>query len=130
MATWGDFHRFIKENYRIQEDRGDLLVLVFELDRDRSQLVVLERQSFRASSGEWVLISSPIGKAADIDVALALSTANNHVVGGLTIDEDLLITRHAVPLANLDTNEIEEPLQVLCLMADQMEASLIGGDQF
>jgi hypothetical protein len=130
MATWNQFHQLIKSNYRIQEDRGDTLTLVFDVNGGRSQLVVLEKQGFGASSGDWVTISSPIGNAAGINLTLAMMKANEYVVGGLTIDGDFLIARHAVPLANLDANEIDEPMRVLCMMADQLEAALVGGDDY
>lgn len=130
MATWDQFHQLIASNYRIQDDRGDMLTLVFEVNGGRSQIVVLAHQGFSASQGDWVTISSPIGQAAGINLTLALMKADEYVVGGLTIDGDFLIARHAVPLANLDANEIDEPMRALCMMADQLEAALVGGDDY
>jgi hypothetical protein len=41
-----------------------------------------------------------------------------------------LIYRHAVPLANLDVNEFERPLELVTLAADRLEHSISGGDVY
>jgi hypothetical protein len=130
MATWDQFHQLITSNFQVQEDKGDVLTLVFDLKGGRSQLVILQKQGFEASDSDWATISSPVGEAASVNLTLALMKAHEYVVGGLTIDGDYLVVRHALPLANLDANEIDEPLRVVCMVADQLEAELVGGDDF
>jgi hypothetical protein len=130
MANWEQFHAFIKSNYIVQDDSGNVLTLVFEVNGGRSQIIVLERQSFKSSDSDWVTVSSPVGKVANINLTLALRKANGYVVGGLTIEDDFLLVRHSAPLANLDANEIVEPMLTLARVADQLEAGLVGGDEF
>jgi hypothetical protein len=46
---------------------------------------------------EWAQVVTPVAKAADVDARAALVLSGNMVVGGLAIEGDLLVFRHALP---------------------------------
>jgi hypothetical protein len=104
--------------------------LLFDLDDGRSQAVYLWRRQLMKGAEEWLVIESPFAELGDVDVDKALLEAGNMVCGGVVIVGRFLTYRHAVPLANLDTNEFRRPLQLVTLAADQLESRLAGGDSY
>lgn len=130
MATWDEFTTYVKANYTISRDDGDALVLAFAVGEGRSQLLVLQRAALLNGAEDWAVLTSPVGPAAKVDLAVALSKVGNMVVGGLAIEGDILVLKHTIPLANLDTNEFERPLRLLLSSADDLEEELVGGDQY
>jgi hypothetical protein len=68
-----------------------------------------------------------------LDIVRALEMVSDVTVGGLALsvhDNDRVLTlRHAVPLSNLDINELEIPLRRVTMAADTIEAELTGQDK-
>lgn len=129
MATWRDFKAFVKSGYRVVRDRPDLMQLDVRTASDRSQSVYLSHRVLRKNE-DWLIIESPFAEATDVDLDKVLETAGRMVVGGVVVVGQYLVIRHAVPLANLDTNEFERPLQLVTRAADQLEREMHGEDQF
>lgn len=130
MATWDEFTTYVRATYKITKEDDGLLVLGFNLQDDRSQLVFIQRVSLMSGQEEWAILTSPVGQAAEIDLAKALSKVGNMVVGGLATEGDIVVLKHPIPLANLDTNEFERPMRLLVSSADELEKELVGGDRF
>jgi hypothetical protein len=128
MATWNDLAGYLRTNYKIRDDQGSHLILLFGTTETRSQIVHVSHGTMGASQGDWAIIASVFGKASEIDLGVALQEAAEYVVGGVALFGDALVMRHAVPLANLDINEFEEPLHLVLGAADAMEERFTGRD--
>lgn len=127
MTTWNDVKNYIHNNYKADDVQDTLLQLVFQIDGLRSQLVFVGYD--RTESGiEWVKVHSPIGLVADLDIARTASLLSEKVAGGLVIIGEKAFVTNAVPLANLDANELVEPMSLVLNVADQLEAQLLGVD--
>jgi hypothetical protein len=130
MASWTELTDYVRANYKIADEQPDLVKMIFNTGGLRSQIVLLAHQVLRDGSEEWVLIESPVGPVAKIDLQSALRQVGQMVCGGAGMVGDLLTIRHAVPLVNLDINEFERPLHLVTVTADRLEKELIGGDEF
>jgi hypothetical protein len=130
MATWTDVVSYIRGNYRVQEVQENSIRMLFDLGDLRSQLVFIWHQSLLDGKEEWIQIESPIGPLDKIDLARAMKEVAHLVCGGLASTGEFLVNRHAVPLANLDINELERPLILVTATADRLEQSLVGGDSY
>jgi hypothetical protein len=130
MATWNDFTAYVKANFKVQKDDGNVLVLTFDVGEGRSQIVVIQRAALMNGAEEWAVLNSPVGPAAKVDLAKALAKVGNMVVGGLAMEGDIVVLKHPIPLTNLDTNEFMRPLHLLLGSADDLEEELVGGDRF
>jgi len=131
MATWSDLKSYIHNNYKIADERDDMVKLIFETEGLRSQVVIIWRLTLAANGSEWIHIESPIGELGQIDLAAALRTVGNTVVGGLATAGDTLVTfRHSVPLSDLSISEFEQPLHLVIGTADRLEQQFTGGDKF
>jgi len=130
MASWNDIADYLRGNFKIHEDKGDLLVLLFTLSDDRSQFVGISLSSSSRSGEEWVEISSPVGSLGEVDLGKAATIVARYFCGGLVAEGDLVYVRHVAPLINLDVNELERPMSVILDAADHVERELVGGDRF
>lgn len=126
MTTWNDLVAFVNSNFKYEAISSDSLKLVFEIDGMRSQLVFLTHQ--RHGDDSWVVINSPIGKIADVDLPRALAMIGDAVVGGLSSIGDLLTVRDAAPLEDMNGDELLRPMRQVVLVADAIEKELVGSD--
>lgn len=129
MASWDELRTYIRVSYKVAEDDGELLKLVFSTTEGRSQMVLVAR-SVTGNGLEFATIASPIGRAAGLDLTAVLTELATYVVGGAAVYGDRLMVRHSVPLTNLDTNEFDGPLHLVLAAADVLESQFVGGDEF
>jgi hypothetical protein len=131
MATWSDLKAYIHNNYKIADERDDMIKLIFETQNLRSQVVIIWRLTLAANGAEWIQIESPFGELGKVDLAAAVRVVGDTVVGGLSLAGGTLVTfRHSVPLADLSISEFEQPLHLVIGTADRLEQQFTGGDQF
>lgn len=128
MTTWAEVKTYVHNKYKVEDVNEELMRLIFNLQNGRTQLVYIHH-SFNESA-QWIRINSPIGKVADLNVASAARIASEKIVGGIIIIGDFVYLTNAMPLENLDGNEVDEPLGRVMSTADEMERNLVGGDAF
>jgi hypothetical protein len=130
MTTWNDLTQYVHNHYKINDERPDMIKMIFEFEGLRSQVVILWHMTLANSNEEWVQIESPFGELGSIDLTRALQAVGNTVCGGMALFGNLVTFRHSVPLENLDINEFKSPLALVTTTADQLEKQLVGGDKF
>ena len=131
MATWKELRSYISSNYKLMEgSTEEFLRMGFNLD-GRSQLVFV--QTVKDPAGEqWVQISSIVGNVPKVDLRKACSAAARLGIGGIIVRDgmDEVFLSHSVPLKNIDINEFEDPLSIVCLAADLMEKEFTSKDEY
>lgn len=131
MATWADLKAYIHNNYKIADERDDMIKLIFDMGGMRSQVVIVWHVQLSGNGEHWVQIESPFGELGSIDLNAALTAVGNTVCGGMALAGGTLVTfRHSVPLDDLSINEFEAPLALVTGTADRLEQALTGGDKF
>ena len=127
MATWDELKGFLLKNYSPSKDEGGMVVIELKFNDGRSQLVYVRK----ITKGEavWADIVSPVGTIApgQLDAAMAFLEEKT-ACGGLVKIKDTHAVRHSIPIADLSTEEITEPISTLASSADTLEEQLIGGD--
>lgn len=129
MATWSDLMTYIRGNYKISDEDKGYCRLLFDVGDGRSQFVLLFHQTLNGGLEDWVEIQSPVGNATDLPLLNVLKDVGQMVVGGLSVEENLALLKHSVPLANLDVNEFERPMRLLRHAADDLEKKYLGSDR-
>lgn len=130
MANWSSVTEYMRSHYKISDERPDSMKLLFDVGDLRSQMVFLWRMSLLDGTEEWVQIESPFGRLDSVDLRGAIEATRNTVCGGIGAAGELATVRHAIPLLNLDINELERPLLLVTGMADSLERQFQGGDAF
>jgi hypothetical protein len=129
MATWDELHSYIRVTYKVAEDTGTFMKLLFNVGGGRSQVVFVGRND-TGGGDSYATISSPFGTVGKLDLAAVLSELGEYVVGGAAVYGDLVVLRHSIPLDNLDPNEFEGPLHLVLNTADILEEKFVGGDDY
>lgn len=127
MTTWSDVNRFVHANYTAENINDSTIKLIFDTGNLRSQIVFVAR-SWNDTGAEWVKVNSPIGTIGEVDVRRAAEIVGGMLVGGIMSDGAYVYVTNAMPMQNLDANEITEPLVRVVTIADSIEAELLGTD--
>ncbi len=130
MTTWNDLVSYVRNNYKVAEERPDMIKLIFELGGMRSQVVLIWHLRLGQSNEEWAQIESPFGEFGTVDLGAALQEIGGTVCGGLAMAGNLVTFRHSLPLENLSISEFESPLGLVTGTADRLEQMFTGGDRF
>jgi hypothetical protein len=128
MATWNDLKLFIRGNYKITEEKDDLIVLLFDLGNLRSQLALIHHV-ISENNVHWVQISSPVGEIPLDSLNYALEKLDNRICGGLVKIGARHFVRHNLQLGDLSIDEFTVPLRVIVGTADELESGYVGGDE-
>lgn len=130
MASWELLGRHVRQKYDVEEETDDELRILYEFDDERTQFLVLRHEPMR-NGDDWVQIVSPCGSVGVVDLGRLLTeVGENTVVGGVVVIDGTVLIRHSLPLANLDFNEFDEPLELVAMTADDVENTFFGGDRF
>jgi hypothetical protein len=92
--------------------------------------MVLVNHNKTGSGIEFAIIASPVANVGTVELNALLREASEYVVGGVVIYGDLIMLRHAVPLADFDASDFEAPLHLVLGAADSIEAKFVGSDVF
>jgi hypothetical protein len=95
--------------------------------------VFFTHASLGDGSEDWLVIESPFAKVGEVDLERLLVALEPSICGGLATIEGgrTLVLRHAVPLANIDLNELIRPMELLTGQADAFEDDISQGqDRF
>lgn len=130
MATWVTVKDYLTSQYRCRPFDDDGLKLVFDIGEGRSQVVLVLPAGPSGQEPSWVDFHSPLGDLEGLDVVRAVRATHEWVAGGISALAGIATVRVSVPLENLDQNEIEEPMRVVCVAGDEMERRLTGVDIF
>lgn len=129
MANWQSVRDHLRANYKIEEENDALVKLQFGWDDGRSHLVLVA-QTGNDRVGEWVRVESPIGTWSDVHLPKALELIEDTVCGGLGKVGEFVTLRDSFPIADLSTDELEQPIHLIVGMADDLEQKLVGVDRF
>ena len=121
MATQKEVKSYIEKNLNSASLGDDMFKIVYDLGNDRSQVVFVQVAS------KSLYIASPFASSEDVTPKQALKAIEEYSFGIGTF-ADWYVVRHVVPLADLDESEIIHGLEVVAMIADEVEDSLVGGD--
>jgi hypothetical protein len=129
MASWDDLVSFVRMRYEImrQVDCGELWFNL-PISDQRTQIVAV-----RPVTGEdghpWVEITSPVGKAAEIDLARLLALAGAAEAGGVISLDGVVLFRHSIPLDDTALDGFDRSVRLVVSAADRLEQELTGTDE-
>jgi hypothetical protein len=129
MAAWDDVKAFLKKNYQVEKEEGNLIYIIRQFDDGRSQLVLVTSVADTNTNITWLQTYSPVGLIAAGSLNQALEDLDKSFVGGLVKLGDKHFVKHSTPIENLSVDEIDLPLRYVAIAADILEEKYVGGDQ-
>ena len=129
MASWDELLSFVRMRYEImrQVDQGELWFNI-PTTGERSQIVAV-RQVTGEDGHPWIEITSPVGKAADLDLGQLLTLAGKAEAGGVISVDGVVLFRHSIPLDDTALDGFERPFRLVVTAADRLEHELTGADE-
>jgi hypothetical protein len=128
VASWDDLGSFVRVRYEIMRQVADELWFNLPTAGDRTQIVAV-----RLVTGEdghpWAQITSPVGRAADIDLGKMLALAGESIVGGAIVTDGLVMFRHSIPLGDTALDGFDRSFRLVVEVADRLEHELTGADE-
>ena len=129
MTTWAEVINYVRTRYEIMEKSENWLRFRLDMAEHRTHQVTVHYVR-DASGWAWVEISSPVGRADEIDLRRLLELAGTSVVGAAAVMDGVALVKHTVPLGNLSVlREFERPLTLVVDRADAVERELAGTDR-
>lgn len=129
MASWRDLQGYVRHRFEVIQDNPSWLQVVVPTHSGRVQSVYIWHRQPRRRE-DWVLLASPFAEINQVDVKQALTVAGQIAPAGVGLVGRQLAIRHALPLANMDPNELEDPVEIITEAADELERALRDGDYF
>jgi hypothetical protein len=130
VTNWTDVINYVRARYEVLEETDGWLRFRLETSGDRSQQVTVHHVP-KEDGEAWLEISSPVGRADDIDLRRLLELAGTSIVGGAAVVSGVALLKHTVPLADLSVREeFERPLELVVASADAFEHELTRADQY
>ena len=128
MATWAELLAFAKKNYEVVEDEQESFALLLAGEGRRQKIVV--RHS-NLQGHEWINMLTGVCKEDELKHADALKLNGEFYAGALALMDGLYVLTYTLPLKTLEMDEFELPLNVLAVIADDLERTYAkGGDTF
>ena len=130
MTSWIEVINYVRLRYEVLEETDDWLRFRLGTTGERTQQVAVHHLPDLDGTA-WLEISSPVGRADDVDLRRFLELAGSPEVGGAAVVDGLALLRHVVPLEDLSVREeFERPLALLVARADAIEHELTSRDHF
>ena len=130
MTTWTEVINFVRLRYEVLEETDSWLRFRLDLEGERTQQVSVHHVP-DADGAAWLEISSPVGRADDIDLRRLLDLSGEALVGGAAVVDGVALLKHTVPLEDLSVlEEFDRPLQLVVAKADAFERELTEADHF
>ncbi|WP_454300238.1 hypothetical protein [Salana multivorans] len=123
MATWQDISTNLTAQFGAQAVNPRLLRLQSPVGPTTKVDVFVGHETLPNGFGDWVQYLAVIGQFGDLDFAKVLSDARSLVVGGIMLNGDTLLLKHAAPMGTLQLVEINPALWLLSSSAAQLAAS-------
>jgi hypothetical protein len=130
VTTWNDVISYVRARFEVLEETDDWLRFRLDTGEDRTQQVAVHHVP-DADGSAWVEISSPVGRADQIDLRRLLELAGGSLVGGAAVVDGVALLKHTAPLEDLSVREeFERPLTLVVDRADAFENELTRTDRF
>ena len=128
MADWNGLVAHIKSKYKIKAEGEGWVNLLFETSDLRTQLVQVVRGGEWLGT-DWADIRTIVGDASSLSPNEALERNITLKCGFFGVIDGHLWLLHRFPLADLDINEFEVPLEIIVNYGDVLEKELTGKDE-
>ncbi|MFI6096172.1 hypothetical protein ACIA8G_11490 [Lentzea sp. NPDC051213] len=130
MTSWIEVVNYVRLRHEVLEETDDWLRFRLDIGAERTQQVAVHHLP-DLEGAAWLEISSPVGRADEIDLRRLLELAGEPTIGGAAVVDGLALLKHTVPLEDLSVREeFERPLTLLVGRADALEHELTKNDQF
>ncbi|MDR1442738.1 MAG: hypothetical protein LBJ02_10235 [Bifidobacteriaceae bacterium] len=120
MASWKQIRKHVESKYSATVASETLLSLIVSFPGGDIQLAFVGLEG-NDDSGEWVEISSPIGRLTPKQLAQAVIAVNSRICGALRgLDDGNVLLSHSFPAAVFSPKDFDWALRAITATARSM----------
>ena len=129
MASWNALREHMRVNYKLKDDRDDVISMVWSYDDGRHQKIILRR--YQAFDREMVELKSAFASAAELDPRELLRRNAELPLATIAQAGDVYLVVYNTFLAHLNFDDFALYLARVADVADTLEAEFgKGSDRF
>ncbi|MCL2063403.1 MAG: hypothetical protein FWG98_03390 [Candidatus Cloacimonetes bacterium] len=133
MATWNEVKNVLHQKFNAVAKNDSLLQIRLLLPNNRLQDVFIHLQKTLSTTkydDNWIQFYSPIGVIPEklLNPVLELLSEKN-IFGELVLDNGIHCIRHSVSLADISTEHYLFEMQLIGMLADNIEKEFLGVDK-
>ncbi len=128
MTSWADIQEHMRGKYRLQDDKADMMSMVWSYDDGRSQKIILRK--YKAFEKDMLEFKSAFGRKGDADAEEMLAKNSELPLATIALSGDVYIVVYNVLLAHLDLGDFDLYLSRIAAVADTLEEKYGRRDVF
>ncbi len=128
MPSWNDVRERLRTTYKLEDDQGGLLSIVWTLADGRTQKVVIKR--FKLHEQEMVEIKSAFAKGESPDATELLAKNAEMPLGTVALAGDIYFVVYNAPLENIHNDDLTFFMTTVATSADALEKEFGTGDTY
>ena len=128
MSTWNDVREHLRKTYKLHDDEGEFVSMVWSFDSDRSQKVVI--RSFTAFDREMIEIKSAFAQEGQADATELLTRNAELPLGTIALAGNHYFVVYNTPVTHLSNADLELYMSRVAAVADVLEDQYAEADRF
>ena len=128
MSNWMRVREHLRKTYKLEDDEGELVSMVWSFPDDRTQKVVV--RTFKAFDRELVEIKSAFAKGAEVEATVLLARNAELPLGTIALSGDVLFVVYNVLLEDLSDADLRLYMTEVATVADTLEKQYGTGDRY
>ncbi|MFT6144899.1 MAG: hypothetical protein ACJAZO_003860 [Myxococcota bacterium] len=128
MPSWNDVRDRLRTTYKLEDDEGELLSIVWTLADNRTQKVVIKH--FKLHERDMVEIKSAFAKGVIPDPTELLAKNAEMPLTTVALAGDIYFVVYNAPLKNLHDDDLTFFMTSVATSADSLEKEFGTGDTY
>jgi hypothetical protein len=128
MPSWNDVRDRLRTTYKLEDDEGELLSIVWTLADDRTQKVVIKH--FKLHERDMVEIKSAFAKGKSPDAKELLAKNAEMPLATVALAGDIYFVVYNAPLEHVHTDDLAFFMTTVATTADALEKEFGTGDTY
>ena len=128
LRTWTAVQEYLRKQYALENDKPEMLSMVWAYEDGRSQKVILRK--YTVDSREMLEIKSPFARIEHSEPETLLRKNSELPLATIALSSDVYLVVYNAILENLTAGDLEWILGRVAAIADSLEVELEVGDEF
>ncbi len=128
MPSWNEVRDRLRTTYKLEDDEGELLSIVWTLADDRTQKVVIKH--FKLHDRDMVEIKSAFAKGKSPDATVLLAKSAEMPLATIALAGDVYFVVYNAPLEHIDNDDFTFFMTSVATAADALEKEFGTGDTY
>jgi hypothetical protein len=129
MPTWSEIQEHMRAKYKLEDDTGWEMSMVWTYDDGRSQKIRIRRYT-AFDDREMIELKSAFARKVDLDPVAMLRKNSELPLATVALDDELYIVVYNVLLRHLDLGDFDLLVSRVAAVADTLEEKYVRRDEF